>query len=416
VHIVMSEFIFGYLEKGLIDVEGNDERLTQLQTSSQKLSDRFVELPAELLVFLREALVEKGTGESPRLDGFIEVVRETWPTFVAVESGKQIPILIAVGWEAVKLAVAVKPELARLVWYGTINIVSSFGVAKVSEPAVPFIQQQGVAVETEAVELWSPFASVANKKVRTVEAPATPVDMTLGLQKAASRVAADNATALEGGNPNAVAQLGPWAGHFAEQSASTIDEAMKAYGDAIVESVQVPFSDLKNKYDALKRDLVKAHQSQSRRTELLWLAESKYSPRIGLGYNDISPREAILMLAYDIAEIAKGSSPKSVEYFLAQVAGTVVKGKGVKVEAFVKEIAKSTSLSKLSPRLFEEVKSDYMGILEFVGRLKSQEVTLADLENRTGFAKTTNLSSGELARLIFREIKCCECLRGDLWN
>jgi len=58
----MSNFILTYLEKKLIHVGDNEERLSQLQNAGETLAARFSESPALLLQFLRTTLVENVGG------------------------------------------------------------------------------------------------------------------------------------------------------------------------------------------------------------------------------------------------------------------------------------------------------------------------------------------------------------------
>ena len=192
---------------------------------------------------------------------------------------------------------------------------------------------------------------------------------------------------------------------------------MKSYGDSIIAAVQESFNELNKKFGSLKKDFTRIQQAQSRRTELLWLAESQYSPRLQKSYSDLSAKEAIIILAYDVAEIARENSPQSVEFFLSEITEKIVSKKPVKIETFVKELSQSKILESLTDVIFQPIDgADRLGLLEFMGAVRAKDITTTDFVARTGFEKSKSMTPGKLARWIYREIKCVESIRGDLWQ
>jgi len=312
------------------------------------------------------------------------------------------------------LAVDEDLELSMVVWYGSVNLLQQGKIDPVSDPAIDFVKRQGEIVEKAACQLWESRIDVASKQVKTIEVPDAP--KITGLQKAASNIKADNTSPIEGGNPHDPSQVGPWAAHFASNAAAAINDSMKSYGDSIIAAVQESFNELNKKFGSLKKDFTRIQQAQSRRTELLWLAESQYSPRLQKSYSDLSTKESIIVLAYDVAEIARQNSPQSIEFFLSMIVEKIASTKPIKIETFVKELSKSENLKSLTDEIFRPVDGvERLGLLEFLGAIRVGEITITDFVARTGFEKSQSMTPGKLARWIYREIKCVESIRGDLW-
>ena len=150
----MSNFILTYLEKKLIHVGDNEERLSQLQNAGKTLAARFSESPALLLQFLRTTLVEHVDPQSSVLTEIEALIRVDWATFVSFESDRQVPILVSVGWQAVMLVVDEDLEMSMVVWYGSVNLLQQGKVDPVSDPAIDFVKMQGEIVEKAACQLW----------------------------------------------------------------------------------------------------------------------------------------------------------------------------------------------------------------------------------------------------------------------
>ncbi|TWU55929.1 GTPase-associated system all-helical protein GASH [Rubripirellula reticaptiva] len=411
----MENFIREYLRDGLIEVGDSEDHLKTLNESAESLSSVFAnDLPA-LVRFIRATLVPSVDGESPALVNISEKVEVSWPTFVGVGPERKIPMLVAVGWQAVFEGINEDADILALVWYASVNAITRGEIDERVRPVVGHVQELGKRVEQRACDEWRSTIEKPRKYVSSIAVPEVKNTINKALLCATTGTGTDG-NALENGNTNTMDNSGPWGQHFAKQASSAITAAISSQQSAVITSVEKVTGDLSKKFNVIREEAVRSHQAQNARTELLWLAESAYSPRFGCGYSELKGKEAAAALAVDIAEVAMGAAPLSVEHFLAVQTQKFVSGAEVKVETFVKELAKAEFFALLPESLTTPLDTTSpLGLFEAAGELQRQTLKAPQVSKRIGYAKATTMPVGELARIMFREIKCAEFMGAELW-
>lgn len=413
----MANFIQEYLDARLFNIADSEERLTKLQASAESLCETFLANNGFLLTFLRASLVPKVDEDSDALAQIETHIKNDWPTFRSAQPYRPTAILLAVGWQAALKAVEKNPELCALIWYGSANLLAEPNVDLRAKPAIDFVQAQGAEMELRAIAQWTPHASKITKNVKSVTLGEVKNVLQPQLLKATSATDPSTSTAIDGGNNHQPSIDGNWALFFSKSASAAITNAMAQNATAIADAVQIAFEDLNEKVTLVSNELTRSHTAQSKRTELLWLSESLYSIRLKKGYRELTPNETIVALAADIAEIALGLSPQSVEFFLAENVQRLLPSSEIKLDNFVRDMVQSPIRNKYPAAIFEPIGGTLrIGLLELIGAISAAQCDIKQFTAKTGFAKSKGMSPSDLAKWIFREIKCTECLHRELWS
>lgn len=414
----LSNFIQQFLDARLFNIADSEERLHKLQASASSLCEEFLQNKSYLIQFMRASLVAKVDEDSVALSKIESHVKQDWPTFRSAQPQRPTAILLAVGWDALRLAVEKSPDLSALIWYAAVNLLAEqANVDPLSLPVIDFVQAQGIEVERRAVEEWNAYTVKVTKSVRAIVIGEVKNVLQQPFLKATSINDPTTSVAIEGGNPHSPSNDGNWGLVFARSASSAVTQAIGAMAKAITDSTQASFDDLNKKVSLISAELIRSHAAQSKRTELLWLSESLYSTRLQKGYRELKTSETILALAFDIAEIATGVAPQSVEFFLAEIVDRVFPAAEIKIETFVRDLMQSPFRTKYPLIVFEPIEgASRISLLEMVGSIAAGQCEMKQLANKTGFAKNRSIPASNLARWIFREIKCREFLCGELWQ
>lgn len=412
----MGNFIREYLQRGLIEVGNNDDRLVTLNEAAESLSKVFADDLPLMARFIRATLVPSVDVESPVLGNISHRIEESWATFVGNGPERKTPMLVAVGWQAVFTCANENPDHLALVWYASADSLARGTVDEFVLPIVDSVQAFGEIVEKRACQEWRCTIDKPTKQVRSIAVPEAKNVLSKALLTATTGVGADGA-ALENGNSNPIDSTSAWGAHFAKQASHAITMAINSQQKVAIQGVQESFSDLSNKFKVIRDEAVRSHQAQNARTELLWLAESAYSPRFGCCFGDFKGKEAVAALAVEIAEIASGAAPLSVEHFLAAQSRKFVTGGEVKIDSFVKELSKAELLPSLPESLITPLDAgSSLGLFEAAGELNRQSLKSTQVSERIGYPKTKAMPASDLARILFHEIKCAEFMGVKLWT
>ena len=382
------------------------------------LCEEFLSNKTYLIQFLRASLVPKVDEQSVALSNIESHIKKDWPTFRSAQPDKPTSILLAVGWQAVQMAVEKSPDLCALIWYGSANLLlDESTIDPLAKLVIDFVQSQGSEMERRAIEEWNAYSAKVAKQVKSVALIEVKNGLQQPLFKASSATDPTNSTAIDGGNPHQLSNDGNWGLFFAKSASAAITNVLATVAKAILESVQASFDDLNKKVSLVSSELTRSHAAQSKRTELLWLSESLYSIRLGKGYRDLNSTDTIVALAADMAEIATGLSPQSVEYFLSENVERLLPNTEIRMEIFVREVAQSSLRTQYPIAIFEPIEgTTRIGVLEMAGSVAAGKGDLKQIPVKTGFAKSRMMLASNLAKWIYREIKCAECLNKELWS
>ena len=411
----MEKFIKSYLRQGLIDVGDNEKRLQTLSDTAASLVTDFAGDRRLLVRFIRSTLVPSIDPESTVLQKISEMVEASWATFVTRSPELRTAMLIAVGWQAVLDLAESTPTHLPLIWYASANAIERGDIDETAKPVVAHVQPLGETLEKRACEQWRSCIDKPTKQVSPVAVPEAKNVLTKHLLAAVTSTDAGG-TSIENGNSNPMDGTAAWGQHFAKNASQAITLAISAQQNSAIVAVQKSLDDLTKKFNVIRDEAIRSHQAQNRRTELLWLAESQYSPRFGRGYAEFNGKESVAALAFDIAEIASGISPVSVEHFLAAQSAKFASTSDFKVESFVKELAKGDVLPCLPDALKTPLDDvPQFGLLEAAGEISRNALPAAQIFKRLGFPKSKSMTVQELTRTLFREIKCLEFMGVKLW-
>ena len=414
---LVDDFIREYLKKGLIEVGDNDGRLDDLENAANSLATSFAEDRGQVVAFIRSTLVAEVDEDSPALVKLAESIEQSWKTFVSMSADRRIALLAMVGWRAIFIFAEGNAEHQALVWYSSVNAIKRDEVDRCVEPVIPRIENIGRAVEQHACRQWSSKIDKPTKQVRSIAAPEVTNSLKQPLLLATTTVNNAEGAMVEGSNTSTPEETQAWAQHFAATASNAIAIAIKKQQMGLVNAIQNAFNDLRDKFNVIRDEALRSHQAQNRRTELLWLAESKYSPRFACGYDQLDGKLPLVALAVDIAEIVCGPSPQSVEHFLGHQVQHFVNSKDVKIEAFVKELAKADVLDALPVSLTTPPTGvSRFALLEAAGEFRRGNLKATELGEKLGYEKSASMELADLARTLFREIKSQEFAGNDLWQ
>jgi len=326
-----------FLEKGLINVDGKDERLGYLTVAANDLSAAVAKAPAKTVPFALAAFDPRISAADPVVVEAAEALKSRWKTYS--NAFKEAPVgviraivgaglyktaldndAVAVGVTAIARNVIPHIELGNEgdVWRGLIGDIE----AKVDERAErEWSMPDNIEIPSFTKPNMPEFALQATSKKVDRETLAERLQAAAGPQ---ARIDGQGDVPTSG-NPHWPQANQAWVGEFGPRMAMAIAQAIDASTGAL--SVKAP--DLSGAVDAIAaaatEHLAAAMQAVSaaamglqRRTNLLWWKEALYSPSAHDSYRRMPGITAAALMAFDLHDQVPTFSPASVSAFLQE--------------------------------------------------------------------------------------------------
>lgn len=421
-----EQVLLRFLNAGLLNVNGDDEKLQKLQETASDLAAALKKEPSKAPAFALIALDPNSPDDDPVVKEAAEALKKRWATYVNTFAGTPVAVLRAVLLEALTLASAsddhiglalvasarnilpfVEASNERAIWFGVVaDIEHCLDVRSESEWAAPdSIEIQGMV-----------FTPAQPIKVSTAH---DGVDEdALHEQLAAAAGPTNAAGEPTNGNRYLPNNPQPWVNDFSRLAAKAIAEAI----ETVAQAAQIKPIDLSpplkslaqtvsNHVDNTLKAVSAATTGLQRRTNLLWWKEALFSPSGRFSYRAMPAYEAAALMAFDLHQLVPVFSPASVTAFLHE---TVLKlpsydpEQNRPIRELVEEAITSQELLSLRRTAIQLVpkstgRRPILGLLAqgVAGRTSSS----TEFETLVGVSASSPLTAPEWATWLFRELQ-----------
>ncbi len=412
-----------FLEKGLLDLKGNDEWYGHIVSTSKSLSTYLRANPAQLVPFAYAALLPKDRENDPAIARTLHLLKAQWKTYASVSIESPHVMLRAIILDALQANAksnhATKSALAMLL----ASALPHLFVGKEGQIWKKAVDDLLSAVEQEAELAWTVPSHIAIPDFPKINVPPVRVSVkgtdfdSEGLEEA--MIAAAGPSNQENhstdGNPYWPTQGKHWSYQFAPLAASAIG---KAISDASgTKSASVYTKTLAN---ALTKGIVNyletvvSHMASTThglemRSRLLWWKEALMSPSARVSYRDIDRRAAPGLMAFDYQTMLPSLAPASVSAFLVETVRTLQPDdEAASLLDWLNPLAALPQAHILRATIRDISYAN--GYRPLVSLVDSQVPAPASIEQFTVFTPDISLTPSQFSLLIFLELQAMKAV------
>ena len=333
-----EDVLLRFLDKGLINVRGDDGKLGHLRETAVDLSRVLAETPAKATPFALVAFDPHVPTTDPTIAEVKDALRNRWETYVNTFSGTPVTVLRAMLLDAL-VRTCEQDDVVAVAFVASARNVLPFteanGEQEIWTETVVEIERK---VEERAEREWATPASIpipdlqfdsptaTEIRIRAQKTQAATLSPKFGAAAGPQSIGPNGSQIDTKGNPH-WPQGNPvhWAHEFGNRAAQTVAESInRAVGGlalegfdlpGIIEEVTTAFSGhLTTTLEAVSQ----ATAGLQRRTNLLWWREALFSTSAGESYRKMSTYDAAVLMAFDMYRHIPTFSPASVAAFLRE--------------------------------------------------------------------------------------------------
>ena len=334
----MDEAILqGFLNKGLIDVGGDDAKLEKITQAAGDLAAALKMNPSKALGFSLIAFDPDAPAADPLVQEALTALQNRWTTYRNTFSATPIAVIRAILLDALIAAAAEDDRVGVCFVASARNALPLLPVDNERDIWIGLVEEVERRVDLRAEAEWATPESISVQpmkydapklsaaEVRVGEAPKG--DLQTGMMAAAgpSYVNQQGNGVSTNGNQYWPQQQQHWVGEFGRRAGTTIAAAI----DAALGEIKVSQPDLAQPFGKLAKavsgyvdDTLQAISAATaglqRRTNLLWWREALFSPSAGKSYRTLPPTVAAALMALDLFDTVPLFSPASVSAFLGE--------------------------------------------------------------------------------------------------
>ncbi|MBS1001632.1 hypothetical protein JK169_11545 [Acetobacter persici] len=428
----------GFLNKGLIDVGGDDTKLEKLSQTAKDLAGVLKKNPSKALSYSLIAFDPGAPEDDPVVQEALAALQNRWATYRNTFATTPNAVIRAILLDALVDAAEEDDRVGVCFVASARNALPLLPVDNERDIWIGIVEQVERRVDARAEEEWATPETISvpamKYEVPTFTAPevmigeASASDLQAGMQAAAGpsyQSPGQGAVATNGNQywPHQN-QLQPWVYEFGTRSGTAIAAAINA-AMAEIEVRQPdlaePFSKLatvvSGYVDNTLKSISVATAGLQRRTNLLWWREALYSPSAGKSYRELLPSVAAALMALDLFKAVPLFSPASVSAFLSEAVlhlqGTGDHGKRP-VRDLVAEAQNHSDLASLraTAALLAAAPDGRGPLLALIGhpaRIDAQNAD--DFQRLTGVPAASELDAVAWAGWLFRELQASKATK-----
>lgn len=428
-----QEILMQFLEAGVIDLKGDDDKLGKLRSTAKDLASLLGKAPARTAAFTMVAADPRVAATDPTIEEAMAALRKQWETVSNAFSGRPVAILRAILLDALvqtsqahdAVAVAFVNTARNALAYSESSDEASIwrnAFAEIETKVDARAETEWTTPEMITVGdmQYTPPVTVATKpstyavnvealgaKIFPITGPWGPSD-----QRNPHQFHHDQQNwAKEFGNRLAAILASEFGGVVKALAPTPIDisEPLSSLSTAVAEHVQgalVSFSS--------------ASAGLQRRTNLLWWKEALYSPSAHASYRDLDPFDAAALMALDLHDLLPIFSPASVAAFLNEAIRSLIDEANQDVELDAKALLRGArEANALQP--LRTVAAQYAPkpvgrgpLLSLIG-YPAEHGVLDDTAFRqfSGIDSSAKLSPSDWGTYLFRELQSARATSGS---
>ncbi len=333
-----DDVLLKFLNKRLIDVGGDDDKLEHLRRTAADLAGILEETPIKACPFALVAFDPHVPATDPTVVEVEDALRNRWQTYVNTFSDTPVTVFRAMLLDALISACGRNDTVAAAFVASARNILPFMEVGDEQELWADIVADIEKRVEGRAEREWATPASISVPDIKlkpTSEAEvriASKKVSAAGLKPKFEATAGPHANDPNGtqrdtdGNPY-WPQNNPheWVYEFGTRTAEAVGETInRAIGGLSVEGLNLPgyteeLAAVISEHTTTTLQAVSiATAGLHRRTNLLWWKEALFSPSARMSYRDMTSFDAGALMAFDMHQQIPTFSPASVAAFLQE--------------------------------------------------------------------------------------------------
>ena len=365
-----DDVLLRFVTKNLIDVGGDDTKLTSLRQTAGDLSRILKETPAKTLAFSLVAFDPEVPEADPTVIEAANALRGRWETYVNTFASTPVAVCRAMLLEALIQAARDNEAVAIGFAVSARNVLSFMEVGGEQEIWAEVVAEVERGVEERAEAEWATPASIDLPEL-TFDPISLAESRVLG-QKVNKNELAKKIFAAAGpsynssedgsnysteGNQYFPSDNEQWVYEFGTRTATAIAESI----DGTIERLSVEGMDL-SEVTGVLATAISAHLATTmkavsdatmglqRRAGLLWWKEALFSPSSRKSYRDMTFPEAAALMAFDMQRLIPAFSPASVAAFLREAVITLPNANGdqkLSIRRLVEDTGQTCELAEL---------------------------------------------------------------------
>ena len=433
-----DDVLLRFVAKNLIDVGGDDTKLTSLRQAAGDLSTILKKTPAKTLAFSLVAFDPEAPEADPSVAEAAAALRGRWETYVNTFASMPVAVCRAMLLDA-------------LIRASRDNEAVAIGFASSARNVLPFIEVGGeqeiwaevVAEVDRRVEERAEAEWAAPASINLPELTFDPISLTesrvlaqgVNKNELAKKICAaagpnyyspkDRNNYSTQGNQYFPNNNGSWVYEFGTRAATAIAEAI----DGTIERLSVESMDLSEATGALAaaisahlatttRMVSDATMGLQRRAALLWWKEALFSPSSRKSYRDMPSSEAAALMAFDMYLQIPAFSPASVAAFLREAVIALPNASGNQkssIRKLLEDIGQTCELTELRKEATRLVAAP-TGRGPLLGLIGYPEVLLQiddrRFRNLVGINSDTELNMPDWSVYLLREFQAARAVMG----
>ncbi|NHO43036.1 hypothetical protein GOB83_12760 [Acetobacter fabarum] len=420
----------GFLNRGLIDVGGDDAKLDKLNQAAGDLAAALKNNPSKALGFSLIAFDPDAPEADPVVQEALAALQNRWTTYRNTFSATPTAVVRAMLLDALVAAAAEDDRVGVCFVASARNALPFMPVDNEREIWISIVEEVERRVDLRAEAEWATPDSISVQPIKfdvpkltapEVRIAKVPKDsLQTGMMAAAgpTGINQQGGAVHTHGNPHWPQGHQLWVGEFGLRAGTTIAEAI----DTALSEIQVSQPDLAQPFaklaetvsghvDSTLKAVSAATAGLQRRTNLLWWREALFSPSVGKSYRTLPPSVAAALMALDLFDAVPLFSPASVSAFLGEavlrLGGTADGGKRT-VRDLVTEAQDEATLAPLRTAA-AKLAAEPVGrgpLLAMIGHPTHTGARDAEsFQQLTGVPATSELDTVAWSGWVFRELQ-----------
>ncbi|MCC7375356.1 MAG: hypothetical protein IT581_11940 [Verrucomicrobiales bacterium] len=322
------------LKTGLIDVGGDDAKLSKLTETAGDLAATLKKAPAKAASFALIAFDPEASQEDPVIVEAMEALHKRWATCVNTFAGTPVAVLRAVLLDALVQAARSDDKVGVAFVYSARNALPFMEAGNESaiwSEALADIEER---IDVRAQAEWAtpesisvPALNFATPKPIVVSTSPKPVNKAVLIKGFEAAAGPTNAQGQSTKGISYWPRDSPqqWVTDFGSRMAEVLAQALEENASG-AKIAPIDFSGpLTELSQAVADHVTKTLKAMSeataglqRRTNLIWWKEALYSPSARTSYRSLPHSVAAVLMAFDLHRLVPTFSPASISAFLEE--------------------------------------------------------------------------------------------------
>ena len=337
-----DDVLLGFLNRGLINVGGDDDKLEHLRQTAVDLCAILEETPAKALPFALVAFDPHVPPADPTISEVAKALRNRWETYVNIFADTPVTVFRAILLDALNRACGQNDSVAAAFVASARNVLPFIEVGGEAEIWADIVIEIERKVEARAEREWATPTSISTPDLEfdsptaaEIRISSKEVNATDFRPKFAAAAGPKFHDPTQGnvstkGNPYWPHQNASWVYEFGTRTAEAVGDTInRAIGNLSVEGFDLQgFTGkmtrvMSDHIAAALQAVCDATMGLQRRTNLLWWKEALFSPSARMSYREMSKVDAVVLMAFDMHRQVPTFSPASAAAFLRETVSTL---------------------------------------------------------------------------------------------